>query len=596
VGHVAVWVAAVAVQLLLTPVIAAAVVVAGSVYALSRYLNVSWQVLSVRQRDGESPAPAPPSSLAAVPPVAAGATDSPEPAQPVYVLGQVWRDVWVVARRTGTELWAETAAAHRGLLRWTRERDDDGVVMLTGWPTWFGLAAGTALLALPVVVGALALVAVQVCVVAVWSAGWLVAVLGLGLLEHVLRLARRIVVACPHPGCYRRFGLPMYECPAPGCRERHWRLVPNRYGVLRHTCRCGARLPTLILLGRHRLAAYCPHCRLRLPGRSGRVRVEHVPIIGGPDAGKTTFLYRGVISLRSWLAGRAAEVNFVDVRDERAFASAAERLERGERLDKTPVELARAVSLDVRTGTDRGRILYLFDPAGEYYATGPMVDSQRYLEHAEVAVVVVDPLAIPEVRRALSQADRDIVAAAAPANRVGVVPERPGDTVDRFTAALRARPSGRRLRRLLVVVSKSDVLRHTSVGNDPGLRTDPRSWLVDIGWGNWARALDATADGVRYLASGLDLPPDALGEPVAWLAGLGADGTPRAVGRRAAKIRSGPWTATARPGLIPQGYRIGRLALFVIGAVVTTVAVSRVGWFVVSDVLGWYWSFWATLG
>src|SRR5262249_42089050 len=153
--------------------------------------------------------------------------------------------------------------------------------------------------------------------------------------EQLLVLVRRIVVACPHPGCYRRFGLPEYECAAPTCKLRHRRLVPSLRGALSHICSCGARLPTLILLGRFRLTAYCPHGHLRLPGRSGRVRVEHVPVIGGPDAGKSTFLCLAVGGLTSHLAETGGAADFVEAHDEGTMARALARLRGGERLDKT---------------------------------------------------------------------------------------------------------------------------------------------------------------------------------------------------------------------------------------------------------------------
>jgi hypothetical protein len=418
-------------------------------------------------------------------------------------------------------------------------------------------------------------------VVAVTATAWSVLVGLLGAVEVVLRGLRRIVVACPHPGCYQRFGLPVYVCSAPECGERHRRLVPNGFGALRHTCRCGARLPTLVLLGRHRLSAQCPHCSMPLPGRTGRVRIEHVPIVGGPDAGKSTFLCLAVSGLGSELASRGGSVSFVDPRDERAMTDGLALLRRGDRLVKTGVVLPRAVMVDLRPSD---RILYLFDPAGEYYA-GREIDSQRYLDHAEVALVVVDPLAIADVWTAFTDADRQVIAEAAPSNMAGAVREKAGDVVDRLVGALRGRPAGNRLSRLLVVVTKSDVLRRTSVGAGLG-NGAVDAWLEQVGWGNWVRTLRDHADAVVFTASGLDLPDGSFAAALGWVSGV--DLTGAAVRRPKAPRRLRPWASPSRPGLVPPGHRSGRIA--VLGLVVVAELVLGAGtiWYALHTLQGIY--------
>jgi hypothetical protein len=366
----------------------------------------------------------------------------------------------------------------------------------------------------------------------------------------------------------------VYVCSAPDCGERHRRLVPNRYGAVRHTCRCGARLPTLVVLGRDRLSAECPHCSMPLPGRTGRVRIEHVPIVGGPDAGKSTYLCLAISALGAELSVRGGSASFVDARDERAMSDGLAMLRRGDRLVKTGVVLPRAVMVDLRPAD---RILYLFDPAGEYYA-GREIDSQRYLDHAEVALVVVDPLAIPDVWTAFTEADRQVIADTAPSNMAGAVREKAGDVVDRLVGALRGRPAGNRLTRLLVVVTKSDVLRGTSVGAHLG-DGPVDGWLDQVGWGNWVRTLRDHADSVAFTASGLDLPDASFASGLAWVSGVDLSGAPSRR-PRAAPRRRRPWASPSRPGLLPPGHRSGRIA--VLGLVVLAELVLGVGtiWYV----------------
>jgi hypothetical protein len=277
----------------------------------------------------------------------------------------------------------------------------------------------------------------------------------------------------------------------------------------------------------------------------------------------------------------------VDARDERAITEGLARLRRGDHLLKTDPGLPRAVMLDVRPAKADGRILYLFDPAGDHY-TGQTMDLLRFLDHAQVALVVVDPLAIPGVWRAFTEADRRVIATAAPPNQASVARENPGDVVDRLVAALHSRPLGPRLARLLVIVSKTDVMRRTSVGAGLAERSPGAvpTWLEQVGWGNWIRALEGCTDEVVYLASGLDISDVELTVPVAWLSGITlAEPNGRHVSRRQAPR---PWVSAQRPDTIPIGHRIGRIATLCL-VVSSLAALSAVTvWYAVTTLIGIY--------
>ena len=58
--------------------------------------------------------------------------------------------------------------------------------------------------------------------------------------------------------------------------------------------------------------------------------------------------------------------------------------------------------VDVRGASDPGRILYLFDPAGEVYRKQGNLQSQQYLPKAEYLIILIDPFALSEVRSRLS--------------------------------------------------------------------------------------------------------------------------------------------------------------------------------------------------
>jgi hypothetical protein len=514
---------------------------AGFCLGLGRFAVNAWRGLTAVRTDGPSPVPRP-------------APGPPDPAYPHYLLSQLWRDTWSVGRRTvnwclAQARWALTTLTEALLPR------PRGFVL---FPVWFGLCAGVVLAAVPLGVAAVAFGVAAVVVALAGLAGWSVCVAVLGTVERVWMAYRHILIACPHPGCYRRFALPEYACPR--CDEHHSRLVPGRLGAFRHVCRCGARLPTTILLGRFRLGAYCPHCHRRLPDRIGRARVEHLPFVGGPAAGKTTLMFLAVRALR---AGVQAE--FVEARDARAYAAAVAELDRGERLAKTGPELPAATMLDL-TLPAAHRILYLFDPAGELHTGATQVERLRYLDHGQALLFVIDPFALPELRPALTSAERELVEEATPTSD-----EDPSDTLQRLLAELRSRADQGRQRRIAVVVTKADVLRRTSVGE--GLEADTRAWLERVGLGNTIRTLDRTAGEVRYFASGLDSPPDELASLFGWAAGLPLDGvTPTPSEDRPEEERRRP-VAGRPPELIPLGHQVGRgallTALVVLGPVLT---------------------------
>jgi hypothetical protein len=513
------------------------------------YLSSVWTVLTERTRSG----------ITTPPPREPGDRSRSEPAFLAYPLRQIWIDSWQMVR------WAlsGTVEGAKAAYQWTRRTVNTSI---DGWST-IGIAA---VILLPTVValvvgagaGALAGLAsyaglavatfvLMLAISVIWALGWL----ALGAVEALLRLWRRIRQSCPYAGCYRGIALPAYDCPR--CGQRHRRMAPNEYGLLRHDCRCGAALPTAIVLGRHRLPAYCPHCERPLPQRIGRVPVVTVPVVGGPAAGKSTFVCLAVGALRVRLDGAGARVAFAEPAQERMFATAHANLRAGARLDKTVQRMPDGTMLDLGVGGRRDRILYLFDPAGESYAAADGVEAQGYLDHAEGLLVIVDPLALDAVVDSLDDTERIAVrAAAGPGSTIDAQPE---GVVGRLFDLLRSRPGAGRLRRIAVIVSKADALRTTHVGR--GLHTangTVRSWLSDeVGWGNNIRLLEQNAVEVRYYTSALNLADERYLEPLQWLAGLAL--TPTTQPGKLPK----PLNPKGDNHAIPHGYRLGRITTLV---------------------------------
>ncbi|WP_106399174.1 TRAFAC clade GTPase domain-containing protein [Actinocorallia populi] len=471
-----------------------------------------------------------------------------------YLVSQVWRDWQALAGTVGPRVYQSADQAVRRLTS----------LMVSGWwgfflfPIWAALCGGIVLAAVPLALLGVALTLLYGVVALVGLTGWLVCVALLAGVERLFMASGRILQTCPHPSCYRRIRLPVYACPR--CGRRHHRLVPSTAGAFRHVCECGTRLPTTVPLGRYRLTAYCPHCSGRLPDRIGRVRVEPVPFIGGPAAGKTTFMFLAIRALHARTREIDGALAFVEQRHQHAYASAVAEFARGGQLAKTGPELPLATMLDVELPGRRPRILYLFDPAGELFTGAAQVESLRYLDHSEALVFVLDPFALPEVRRTMTDGERAVP--------VATSDEDPSDTLQRVLNDLRSRPDKGRQRRVAVVVTKADLLARTSIGRD--LYTDPRAWLDSLGLGNTLRTLDQLAEEVRVFPSGLNTPPSHLAALVGWVTGLPLAGRgspapappPDLAAVPPVLPMRDPWRPKGRgPGLVPVGHQAGRWAI-----------------------------------
>lgn len=477
-----------------------------------------------------------------------------EPAYRHYLVSQVWRDWWAVL--DGSVPMIDERV--RRLLRFLNKlllKDQRRVVL---FPVWLAVVAGLVVALLPLAAVAVLVTAAYLVTVVAGLLAWLACVGVLRGAEQSVMLLRRILQACPYPGCYARIDRPVYACPS--CGAEHRALRPDRNGAFRHVCRCGARLPTTILLGRHHLRALCPRCGRTLPGKIGKVRVEPVPLVGGPDAGKTTFLAVAVDALRE-----SAGARFVDQGDEQTFHRLRHQLAAGT-MTKTGPQLPKAVMLDVSA-----RILYLFDPSGEHYTGASQVEAMGYLAHGEAMVLLIDPFALPAVQDSLVAADRELLAAG------GVVPSRedPADTVHRVRNELSTRPDGGLQRRIAVVVTKGDLLGRTTTGQ--GADDDPRTWLTAMGMGNLVRDLANRGSEVRYTTSGLPPRPGEIAGLLTWLTGLNGES-------RADQPAEEPWRPGSRPeGRPPLSYTVVRRILFAASALLSAGAVTAlILWYVQS--------------
>ncbi len=328
----------------------------------------------------------------------------PQPARLMIVADSGWYVIGRILRRLrrvvtlSTSAWAAKSRAYAALAQEPKDDLWDHIFSVWLYGSAAGLWIGAGLhYGAAIAAGALLAVGGTLTLLAGALASSLLMLL-LGAFNSLQGTLYRIYFRCPT--CHAQMRIPVAICPS--CDRRHTRLWPSVYGVFYHTCTCGERLPTLDLLGRRQLVQRCPACDSVLNAAIGRATNLHIPIVGGPSAGKTHYL---IATLRELIEHYAPAHNLTitmpDVQHRREYEASARLLRRGQQLRKTPVEQdsnTRAFNLQIkRRWHPVPTLLYLYDGAGEYYTSQTSAQQQVYYRYVNGLILIVDPFAIPGV-------------------------------------------------------------------------------------------------------------------------------------------------------------------------------------------------------
>jgi hypothetical protein len=452
----------------------------------------------------------------------------PEPAYRQYLFGPARSDLRYALSKLRTDLEAEFRASSAaiwsrwwtggpGASKWpevpggSRRR-----ARLIGLIRIYGLVLGTAIGVLAVA----ALTALQIVVAAVLAGAALLGILGLRLLDGALLWIKGIRMTCP--GCYRRIGYPAYRCPSCGALHRDVR--PGRYGILSRRCSCDQQtLPTLLLLGSHRLTAFCPHpdCETQLAESSGTATELLLPIVGGQNVGKTRLLTVIVKVLQDNAARGGATLSFADQTSSRRIDRLAPAVLAGEATRPTPPEQPRAYSMYLtrqrvgqRAGSKRRQLIHLFDTAGEKFYESEVLAQLRYLGPSKTFLFVIDPLSIDQVWAGLDRSTQDRLRAVSARRSPEFVFQQVLDNVERMAVDPKRA-------RLAVVLSKADLLPGAGItAPEPG-SAGVEHWLESVGLDNLVRTVRHAFGEVRFFHTSAMLSDDgtAAGVPelVEWL-------------------------------------------------------------------------------
>ncbi len=466
-----------------------------------------------------------------------------------FISGYLWRHVWGSTRHDAMAwLWRSGAWRTRA-----RRRPHNSLLDLPVAIAEYGVGVGLGLgglfhfAAAFLIVGAviLALWLVSLLNVIVTSA----LVLLLALFNRLYAAYYRITIRCPN--CHSEMPIPVYLCDR--CGTPHDRLWPSVYGVRVHECKgllpdgsvCHNRLPTADWWGRKRLDRLCPTCGYTLEQGIGSETNIHIPIVGGPAAGKSNFLVAAAYQLMSiYGPEHGLEVRLPSAEDEASLTRALSILQSGRPLEKTPdaEDSPPAYTMEIkRRGGRVPSLLYLYDAAGEYYTREERALRQVYFNYVQGVIFIIDPFSIDLVRAEYRDRLATAPRALAPST------ENLESVYERMLRVMEAsqgpHPGKRFLQPVAVVVTKVDAFDlETHIGLPAArelLRRDPRlrfeedainvlveQYLVSKGAYNFVSSLHSQFSTVKFFscsALGYDphnrfSPVRAL-QPLLWIMG-----------------------------------------------------------------------------
>lgn len=428
----------------------------------------------------------------------------PEPAYRQYFFNKAWRDYRLVVVQAYLPSREYAALCHEFIVG-----KFFGSAAVVSWPPGVALYAG---LVTSVIAAALFYAMLGVVHLALLS----LAVGGALILASLCRLTEQAAMkwhhafhACPHTDCHEQFDLAYYFCGHCGAEHR-W-LVPGPYGVFYRRCRCGAALPTFFLTGRHHLASACPHCHKALDPSIPIVGRLDIPLVGGPAAGKSSFLFAATSALRARADAGALQLIFTNERAEQRFKEASALVAQGHRLPKT-VDLSPDAFQTMLTNHKGARLLLSwFDPAGEIYTKSRGDRPQGYFAYYGGAVMLIDPFSIDRVRQRFASRLAQLST-----EHVSFCAEPPEDVYARAVWSANTMDEKGRRKPLAVVVTKADIfdlqaeiLSTVPSKPAPHDRSVPagatsesvRAWLLEQDEGNLVRLLEDRFDPVCFFCT-----------------------------------------------------------------------------------------------
>ncbi len=437
-------------------------------------------------------------------------TADAEPAWEFYLMGQAWRDVQHVHAAGVKSLWKACVDRSKAL-RDKYFRPENKAQALAN-PKWRGVIGYVG-------VGIGPVIAVPVLLFATVSA---VGILGLLLLVslgalYVLRAFDTVVlgirgIRMTCKSCGQRVTFALYGCP--GCKTLHGHVRPGRYGMLYRRCKCGMTFPSLLVLTslvrkpERKPTLWCPHSAdpHQLSDDSGSTPEIVLPVFGATSAGKSQLITVFIIALETIATRSGGKFDYGDPSTRERATNARLTLETKGEPGKTKVAnreggvVAPAYSLRVKPRRGKGRLVHVFDAAGEVFDNVRQVQELEYFKIARTFIFVIDPMSIKAVWETFEEQRKK----AFEDRRAKLEPFVTfNDTLSTMTSM--GIDMGKV--RLAVAVSKADLIGHLLDDVDTEDPLAIRTWLEGLEQGNMTRAMDHNFKEVSYFLTSA-LPDD----------------------------------------------------------------------------------------
>jgi hypothetical protein len=437
-----------------------------------------------------------------------------EPAIKSYFFGKGYHDLWAVIK----ESWERNLDSTKDFFSRIKK---DGEWWQNAFSFIFWGGAGVSV----IVFGTLFFVAVSLLHILLLSSFFLLIYIGFTIvwaIERTYLFFHGFFSVCPH--CHEKTVLPEYLCDK--CGKIHTKLIPNSYGILFHQCQCGQKLPATFFLNRGRLQARCSHeqCHQLLHREHVESKKIFIPILGGPSAGKTAFMFAVV---RQLIEKKAAEMGFetafIDSNTESEYKTIVDQLRKGNVPTKTVASIPKAFNLALKKNGKTKWFLYIYDPAGEAFENTENLTAHQYYEYLSGMIMIVDPFSIPAVRR---DYEKELSRTWSNVNPSQLnIEDALNSVLLTLEESFGLSKTGKIKKPLAVVISKVDAF---GLGGDVDKKSDLiRQQLIDWDEGGLIQQIETRFKEVQYFYSSAlgripdstskDFVPSQVFEPMSWL-------------------------------------------------------------------------------
>ena len=180
--------------------------------------------------------------------------------------------------------------------------------------------------------------------------------------------------------CYYAAPLPQYVCMR--CGEHHV-IEPGEFGIFKYRCQCGEKLANRHKTGRENLTAVCPDCHEVQTNKL--VTPFVIPLLGQPNAGTTSFMYKGVQTL---LNHELSNQSTIVMQPENQLS--IEQYAEQNKVEPTLTTKPKAFNVKWQDETLFPKVLFLYDASGAIFQQYDLLKQLTYMEYADGYIFVID--------------------------------------------------------------------------------------------------------------------------------------------------------------------------------------------------------------